>query len=138
MQPWRGYTDRRNSSRTKCEHKETQQGRPLWLRHAAPRIVGPVPIEAHHAPLHAPTDPDPPGVLTDPVVDGAGTGVRHQRRAAAVAARDGVRCASRPRPEGGLVNAVESDDLQAGLPELALLLGEPHRDLAEHGRILAR
>src|SRR5215216_1230629 len=131
------YTECQNGSRTKCERNEAQDQGPLWPRHAAPRIVGPVPVEPDDAPLHAPTGADPAGVLTDPVVDGAGTRVGHQRHAAAKAARDAVRRAARPWPERGLVNTVESDDLQIGLPELALLLGEPRHDLAEHGRMLA-
>src|SRR5262249_55605376 len=55
---------------------------------------------------------------------------------AAVAARDGVGGAA-PGPKGGLVDAVESEDLQRRLPVAALALVEARSNLAEHVGVLA-
>src|ERR1700676_2506994 len=102
----------------------------LGPSHAAPRIVRPVAVDAGDAPLHAPGRSDHAGALADRIVDHALDPVGRERDGAAIAPRDGV---GRPRPKRCLAHLGELDDLQARVPEAALLGGEPRLDLAERG-----
>src|SRR5262249_33922913 len=141
-----------NVTRTKCKHTWTKARRYAFpalnwpriprparasgLGHAAARVVGPVAVEADHAPFHAPARPDPAGILADPVVDRAGARVGDEGDAAAIAAGNGIRRPA-PGPVGRLADAVDLHDVQGRLPEGALLLGEPGHDLVQHRRVFA-
>src|SRR6516162_3989513 len=78
-------------------------------RHFAGWIVGPIAIEAFHAPFDAPAFADYAEVFADRIMHGVLEAVGHEGKRAAVPARDGMR---RPRPKCGLANLLESDDDQ--------------------------
>src|SRR5262245_38898863 len=106
------------------------------LGHAAARVVGPVAVEADHAPFHAPACTDKAGILADPVVDRTGARVGNEGEATAKAAGNGIGRPA-PGPVGRLTDAVDLHDEQGRLPEGALPLGEPGHDLAQHRRVFA-
>src|SRR5690606_38676415 len=101
---------------------------------AASGAIGEVAVDADHAPFHAPGGADQSAVLDDGIADRPPAPVRGLGAAAAEAAGHG---AGRPRPERHLPNAVEGHDLQAGVPELALLEGKTALDGGERGRLVA-
>src|SRR5581483_12277608 len=104
-------------------------------RHLAAGRVGPVTVEPDDAPLHAPTAADHPAILDDGVVDPPPATVRHERATAAKSTGDR---AFGPRPRRDLVDAIEADDGELGIPEPAFLAGESALDFPERGRLVAR
>src|SRR5215212_5948793 len=97
------------------------RGARLRARRDAFRVVGPVAVDADHAPLHAPLPTDHAAVFDDRVADRPPVPVGDQRPAAAKAAGNGP---VRPGPVGHFADAVEGRDLQVGIPEPAFLGGE--------------
>src|SRR5450756_962665 len=102
----------------------------LGLRHLAGRVIGPVAVEADHAPFDAPGHADHAGILADPVIHPVLAPVTDRGHRRAEPARNG---SLRPGPVGGFAHPLEVENLQVGVPELALLLGETCADLAERG-----
>src|SRR4029078_1128897 len=86
---------------------------PLRAGGLAGGIVGPVAVEADHAPVDAPPGAAGAGVVADRVVDPPPRAVAHHRVPGAEAARNrGVV----PRPPGSLADALDAVCLQAGTP----------------------
>src|ERR1041384_4871925 len=106
----------------------------LRLRHPAGRVISPLAVEPEHAPCDPPADPEPASGLVDRVVHAPARAVRDARDAAAEAARDRLRG---PRAERGLADAIDPDQFEVRIPELAFLVGEFGRDLPEHGGSIA-
>src|SRR5690349_5668741 len=103
--------------------------------HFAPGIVGPVPVEADHAPLDPEARADEAAVLDDRVEHRALGAVRNERIGATEATRDG---AGHPRPERDLTHVLEVDDLEIGVPETAFLGAEGGSDFAQRERVAAQ
>src|SRR5581483_12056859 len=94
-------------------------GRVLRPRHPAGGIIGPVAVEADHAPLDAPADAEPAAGLVDRIADLMARAVGDVRDAAAEPSRERL-CG--PRPPGHLANPLDPDDLEIRIPVHALLL----------------
>ncbi len=97
-------------------------------RHIARRIVGPVAVESHHAPLDAPALADHAGVLGNRIMDRVPAPIRYLDDTAAEATRNGVR---RPWPECGFADQVEAPDVKGRLPETVFLEIEARADEGE-------
>src|SRR5262249_27239617 len=80
----------------------------------ARRAIGPVAIEAGHAPFEAPAGADRARILDDRVMDGVLAPVRDFDNAAAEAARHRI---GGPGPERGFPDLLEGDDPQVAAPE---------------------
>src|SRR3954464_12549958 len=103
-------------------------------RHLAGRIVGPVAVEADHAPFDTPIGTDHAGVLGDGVVDGVLAAVRDFDDAAAESTRDGL---GGPGAERRLPDLRKSEDGEVAVPVLALLAIEALGDLFQRVRVVA-
>src|SRR5438105_2602933 len=99
--------------------------------HAAGRVVGPVAVEADHAPFHPPADAEPAGGFQDRIVDRMARAVRDARDTIAEPARDRLGGAA-PWPECRFPDAVDAEDFQVGSPELGFLVAELGVDLDQH------
>jgi|SRR5215471_19957441 len=102
----------------------------LRARHLARRIVRPVAVETDDAPLDTPRHPDHAGVLTDRVIHRVVSPVAYSSDSCTVTARYRLRG---PRAVCDFPYSVEADDLQLGIPEPTLLLGEAGSDPAQGG-----
>ncbi len=98
------------------------------------RVVGPVAVDADHAPLDAPGRADHAAVLDDGIAHRPPMAVGGQRAAAAEPARNG---AVGPWPERDLADLVEVRDLQVGIPEPAFLGRKPLLNGAERPGVVA-
>src|SRR6185312_6833023 len=118
---------RQNISRTKFERGDTlPRTRPKsGLGGAAAGTVGPVAVEAGHAPFDALSEAGEPAILDDRIVHRTHLAVAQHHVAAAEAARDVV---GLPGAERGLVDAPEAGDDKLRIPELAFLFLELRRD----------
>src|SRR4030088_128969 len=103
-------------------------------RHLAGRIVGPVAVEADHAPLDTPIGTDHAGVLGDGVVDGVLAAVGDFDDAAAESTWDGL-CG--PRTKCRFADLREIDDSEVAVPVPALLAIEALGDLFQRVRVVA-
>src|SRR5450631_137803 len=107
----------------------------------AARIIGPVAIEAGHAPFDALAEGGKAAVLDDRIMHGAPLAVADHDIGAAIAARNIVRL---PGPERGFMDLAIGGDLQRGIPEFALLLlklrgdGPQRRFAPGHPPVIAR
>src|SRR5262245_48905874 len=97
-------------------------------RGVARRVMGPIAVDADHAPVHAPACADHAGVLDDRVTHGPPLAVRDEGAAGAEAARDRT---VGPRAERDLADLVEAFDPQRRVPEPAFLGREAVLDGAE-------
>src|SRR4051812_5544122 len=96
------------------------------LGHLASRVVGPIAVEADHAPFDPEARADEAAVLDDREVHLPPGAVRDERVGAAEPARNGAR---HPRPERDLAHVLKINDLEIGVPEPALLGAEGGSDL---------
>src|SRR4051794_9618843 len=96
--------------------------------------VGPVAVEADHAPLHAPTGADHAAVLDDRVFHRAPLAVGDQGAAGAEPARDG---AVSPGPERDLANLLDGLNAQVGIPEPVFLGPKAALDLIDRPAVVA-
>src|SRR4029078_8174117 len=97
----------------------------LRARHVAWGVVRPVAVEADDAPLDTPRQADHASVVHDRVIHCVLAPVAYSRDSRAVAARYRL---GRPWAVCDFPYAVETDDLQVGIPEATFLLGEAGSD----------
>src|ERR1700757_1424653 len=102
--------------------------------HLAGRRIGPVTVEAFHAPFYAPALADDAEVFADRIMDRMLEAVGDESKRAAETARYRMR---RPRPERGLPHFFESDDQELRIPVAVFLLMKSEGDLVERRRVIA-
>src|SRR5687768_7102662 len=97
----------------------------LRPRHLASRVIGPVAVDADHAPFDARNGADLTAVLHDRIVHCAPPPVGNQYASSAEAPRNR---AVGPGPERHLAHTIKVGDPESGIPELAFLFTEARLD----------